>query len=310
MMVMAEPVTAHLNLVIIMEEVKQAPKEEEKKLIHKKSPHAKDAMELHIAQFAVTLYNMTKAYKSAKHLEIGSTTGIGTLLLSALYWDPDNEGHLVVCTDPYPFHLDRMARRFKDSGFMTNKENSFFQCHEPIEDEELDFPSEEKGVHVKGYVASYTKQPFEAGTFNSLTTNLNPADFKEAHRLLAEGGIAGFTFLAEKEKSTLITLAEAAFTNAKLVFPPIDTAPGGVEKMCEYVKGAGFSKARGWTQTSVFVVESGHELADILLSNPRLGLKESEEVAAHDAIVQKYEEEYAGGKKQVTLEAMFLIAYK
>lgn len=85
-----------------------------------------EALELHISQFAITLYNMTKAYKSPKHLEAGSSTGIGLLLLSAMYWDPDKEGHLVVCTDPFPEKLERMAVKFKDSGFMTNKENTFF----------------------------------------------------------------------------------------------------------------------------------------------------------------------------------------
>ena len=87
---------------------------------------ARDAMEMHVSSFAVTLYNMTKAYKSQKHLEAGCGTGIGLLLLNALHWDPDKEGHLIVATDPFPDHLERMALRFKDSGFMTNKQNTFF----------------------------------------------------------------------------------------------------------------------------------------------------------------------------------------
>lgn len=67
----------------------------------KKPPQVVEALELHISQFAITLYNMTKAYKSPAHLEAGSSTGTSLLLLSAMYWDPDKEGHLVVSTDPF-----------------------------------------------------------------------------------------------------------------------------------------------------------------------------------------------------------------
>lgn len=67
--------------------------------------------------------------------------------------------------------------------------------------------------------------------------------------------------------------------------------------MVEFAKLSGFSRARGWYQTSVVIVENGDELADILLSSPTLKLHSVDEDVAHKAISKLYEEEYASSGK-------------
>ena len=50
-------------------------------------------------------------------------------------------------------------QRFNDAGFTTNLNNTFYMCAEEL-DEKLAFPDEEKGVHVKSYIANNEKLPF------------------------------------------------------------------------------------------------------------------------------------------------------
>ena len=102
----------------------------------------------------------------------------------------NNSGHLLVTSDISPSMQEAIVKRFKDTGFMTNLNNSFYSCAEEV-NEKLSFPDEEKGVHVKSYLANNEKLPFVSEEFHSYTANLSLKlvhnhmnQLREAHRLL------------------------------------------------------------------------------------------------------------------------------
>ena len=131
---------------------------------------------------------------------------------------PHNKGHLLVTSDISPAMQSALIERFKEAGFLANSINSFYASSEEIT-ERLTFFDEEKGIHIKSYLANNESLPFASSQFNSYTASLslNLVDnhmnqLREAHRVLLKGGIAGFSVWGRKEHTAFFTLIVEALT--------------------------------------------------------------------------------------------------
>ena len=164
----------------------------------------------------MALYHQTKAYESSRHLDVACGSGIGALIFTSMIKVPNKSGHLLVTSDIIPLMQEVMIKRFKDADFMTNQNNSFYSCAEEV-NEKLSFPDEEKGVHIKSYLANNEKLRFASEDFHSYNANLSLMlvhnhinQLREGYRVLWKGGIAGFTVWGRRENCTFFTLIAKA----------------------------------------------------------------------------------------------------
>ena len=180
----------------------------------------------------------TRAYESHLHLDVATGSGLNVLIIASMIKNPSTSGHLLVTSDISPLMQEAFIRRFEEAGFMMNPNNSVYTCADEIL-KPLSFSDEEKGIHVKTYIANNEKLPFLSEQFESYTASLSLMyvenrhnQLREAYRVLRKEGIAGFSVWGRRKNFAFVTLAQRAIVMAGVRFPKTATDPFylGVDK--------------------------------------------------------------------------------